>query len=308
MRKIRFQPQDTVEPFRIDEVATPVPGPGQLLVNTEVVGVSLGLVRALRAGTEPTAEPGGEMVGRVAALGAGVEGFRVGDRVGGVAFEGVHAQSVLAVPAMVTAVPPQVTPADALALVRGGLVALSALRAGRFEEGESVLVTAAASGAGHLAVQLAKALGASRVVAAVRSADKADFVRGCGADEVVIYAQDSWGDPVDLVLDGVGGDLVQRGVDALSPHGRLVAFSAGGGAVDAGSLLGGLKSVIGLSIGLIARRQPELIEQRRAELWDLHAAGRLRPAHEALPLDQVDKAVELIESRRNLGRVLLHTT
>ncbi|WP_420711001.1 zinc-binding dehydrogenase [Streptomyces sp. NRRL F-2580] len=60
-------------------------------------------------------------------------------------------------------------------------------------------------------------------------------MRGCGADEVVIYSQDSWGDPVDLVLDGVGGDLVQRGVDALSPHGRLVAFSAGGGTVDAGS-------------------------------------------------------------------------
>ncbi|MGW5307657.1 quinone oxidoreductase family protein [Streptomyces griseoluteus] len=285
MRKVRFQAQDTVEPFGIDEVAAPVPGPGQLLVNTEVVGVSLGLVRMLRGGTVPTAGPGGEMVGRVAALGAGVEGFRVGDRVGGVVFEDVYAQSVLAVPAMVTAVPPQVTAAEALALVRGGLVALSALRAGRFEQGESVLVTAAASGAGHLAVQLAKTLGAGRVVAAVRSADKADFVRGCGADEVV-----------------------QRGVDALSPHGRLVAFSAGGGTVDAGSLLSGLKSVIGFSIGLISRQQPGLIEQRRAELWDLHGAGRLRPAHEALPLDQIAKAVALIESRSNLGRVLLHTT
>ncbi|MFD5886129.1 zinc-binding dehydrogenase [Streptomyces sp. NPDC060334] len=125
------------------------------------------------------------------------------------------------------------TAADALALVRGGLVALSALRAGRFDKGDSVLVTAAASGAGHLAVQLAvqlaKTLGASRVVAAVRSADKAEFVRGCGADAVVIYSQNSWGDPVDLVLDGDGGggDLVQRGVDALSPHGRLVAFQRG---------------------------------------------------------------------------------
>lgn len=309
MRKVRFQPQDTAEPFRIDEMTAPVPDPGQLLVNTEVVGVSLGLVRMLRGGIVPARTgPGGEMVGRVAALGAGVEGFRVGDRVGGVVFEDVYAQSVLAVPAMVTAVPPQVTAAEALALVRGGLVALSALRAGRFEQGESVLVTAAASGAGHLAVQLAKALGASHVVAAVRSADKADFVRECGADEVVIYSQDSWGDPVDLVLDGVGGDLVQRGVDALSPHGGLVAFSAGGGTVDAGSLLSGLKTVIGFSIGLISRQQPELIDQRRAELWDLHAAGRLHPAHQDLPLDQIAKAVELIESRSNLGRVLLHTT
>ncbi|MFJ8429774.1 zinc-binding alcohol dehydrogenase family protein [Kitasatospora sp. NPDC094019] len=313
MRRVRFRPQDLVEPFVIEEVAAPVPGPGQLLVDTEVVGASLGLVRMLRGGAAaagPGGEvpgPGGEMVGRVVALGAGVEGFRVGDRVGGVVFENVHAQSVLAVPAMVTAVPPQVGSAEALALVRGGLVALSALRAGRFERGESVLVTAAASGAGHLAVQLARALGAGRVVAAVGSAGKADFVRGCGADEVVLYGQDTWGDPVDLVLDGVGGELVQRGVDALAPHGRLVAFSAGGGTVDAGGLLGGLKSVIGFSIGPISRQQPELIERRRAELWDLHAAGHLRPAYEALPLDRIAEAVELIESRRNHGRVLLRT-
>jgi NADPH2:quinone reductase len=103
--------------------------------------------------------------------------------------------------------PAKVDAAAALALVRGGLIALSALRAGRVAPGESVLVTAAASGTGHLAVQLAKALGAARVVAAAGSADKADFARQCGADEVVTYSQPSWGDPVDLVLDGVGGEL-----------------------------------------------------------------------------------------------------
>jgi NADPH:quinone reductase len=308
MRRVRFRPQDAAEPFGFEEVAEPVPGPGQLLVRTEVVGVGLGLVRMLRAGAVPAIGPGGEIVGRIAALGPGVEGYRVGDRVGGVVFEGVYAQAVLASPLLVSRVPREVDAPQALALVRGGLVAFSALDAGRFEQGESVLVTAAASGVGHLAVQLAKTLGAGRVVAAVGSADKADFVRGCGADEVVTYPQASWGDRVDLVLDGVGGELVQRGVDALAPHGRLVAFSAGGGSVDAGSLLRDLKSVIGFSIGLISREHPEVIDQRRAELWSLLTDGRLHPACTALPLDQVAKAVELIESRANLGRVLLHTT
>ena len=79
--------------------------------------------------------------------------------------------------------------------------------------------------------------------------------------------------PFDLVLDGVGGDLVQRGVDALAPFGRLVAFSADSGTVDTGSLLVGLKSVIGFSIGLVNRTRPDLVAQRRAELWDLLAAG-----------------------------------
>jgi NADPH:quinone reductase len=112
-------------------------------------------------------------------------GFEAGDRVGGVVFEDANAELVLADPRLVSHVPAKVDAAAALALVRGGLIALSALRAGRVAPGESVLVTAAASGTGHLAVQLAKALGAARVVAAAGSADKADFARQCGADEVV---------------------------------------------------------------------------------------------------------------------------
>jgi len=145
------------------------------------------------------------------------------------------------------------------------------------------------------------------VVAAVGSADKAGFVRQCGADEVVTYSQPSWGDPVDLVLDGVGGELVQRGVGALAPFGRLVAFSAGGGSVDAGSLLGGLKSVLGFSIGLVSRTRPDLVTQRRTELWDLLAAGRLNPKSVDFPLEEITKAIDLVATRSNLGRVVLRT-
>jgi NADPH2:quinone reductase len=231
----------------------------------------------------------------------------VGDRVGGVVFEDAFADLVVADPRLVGLVPAEVDAAAALALVRGGLIASGALRTGRFEPGESVLVTAAASGTGHLAVQLARALGAGRIVGAVGSADKADFVRGCGADEVVTYAQQSWGDPVDVVLDGAGGDLVQRGVAALAPFGRLVAFSAGGGNIDVAGLLGGLKSVIGFTIGTLNRNRPELVERHRAELWDLLAAGQLQPRHTDFPLDQVTDAIELITTRVNLGRVVLRT-
>jgi NADPH2:quinone reductase len=156
-------------------------------------------------------------------------------------------------------------------------------------------------------VQLAKAFGAARVVAVAGSSDKAGFLHRCGADEVVTYADPSWGEPVDLVLDAVGGDLVQRGVDGLAPYGRLVAFSAGGGAVDTGSLLGGHKSVIGFTIGLLSRTRPELIDQRRAELWELLAEGRLRPAYVDFPFAQISEAIDLVARRRNLGRVLLRT-
>jgi NADPH:quinone reductase-like Zn-dependent oxidoreductase len=302
MRKVFFPAGGQA---RIAEAAVPVPGRGQLLVSTEAVGVGVGLVRMLAAGDE--VRPGGEVVGTVVAVGPDVAGFEVGDRVGGVVFEDVYADIVLADPRLVSHVPAEADAATALALVRGGLIALSTLRAGHVEPGESVLVTAAASGTGHLAVQLAKALGAARVVAAVGSADKAGFARQCGADEVVTYSRPSWGDPVDLVLDGVGGDFVQRGVDTLAPFGRLVAFSAGGGTVDAGSLLGGLKSVIGFSIGLVSRTQPDLVIQRRTELWDLLAAGRLDPRFVDFPLEEISRAIDLVTTRSNLGRVVLRT-
>jgi NADPH:quinone reductase-like Zn-dependent oxidoreductase len=302
MRKILFR---AGRPAEVVEAPVPVPGPGQLLVCTEAVGVGVGLVRMLEPGG--AVRPGAEMVGIVAAAGPDAAGFEIGDRVGGVVFEDAYAEIVLADPRLVSHVPAEVDAAAALALVRGGLIALSALRAGRVARGESVLVTAAASGTGHLAVQLAKALGAARVVAAAGSADKADFARQCGADEVVTYSQPSWGDPVDLVLDGVGGELVQRGVHALAPFGRLVAFSAGGGTVDAGSLLGQLKSVIGFSIGLVSRTRPDLVTQRRTELWDLLAAGRLNPKYIDLPLGEITKAIDLVATRSNLGRVVLRT-
>jgi NADPH:quinone reductase len=302
MRKILFP---AGRPAGVADAPVPVPSPGQLLVCTEAVGVGVGLLRMLEAGD--AVRPGGEMVGTVVAAGPDIAGFEIGDRVGGVVFEDVYAEIVLADPRLISHVPAEVDTAAALVLVRGGLIALSTLRAGRVAPGESVLVTAAASGTGHLAVQLAKALGAARVVAAVGSADKAGFVRRCGADEVVTYSQPSWGDPVDLVLDGVGGDLVQRGVDALTPFGRLVAFSAGGGSVDTASLLGGLKSVIGFSIGLVNRTWPDLVIQRRTELWDLLAAGRLNPQYVDFPLEEITRAIDLVATRSNFGRVVLRT-
>ncbi|MFD0327809.1 alcohol dehydrogenase catalytic domain-containing protein [Streptacidiphilus monticola] len=117
----------------VQEAAEPTPGPGQLLVRTEALGVGLGLLRMLRAQRDTRSapvSPGGEMVGAVTAVGEGVTGYGVGDRVGGVVFDGLYAESVLALPALVSPVPEDVPAAAALALVRGGLVALGALRAG----------------------------------------------------------------------------------------------------------------------------------------------------------------------------------
>ncbi|WKK25024.1 zinc-binding dehydrogenase [Streptomyces olivoreticuli] len=307
MRRVRYHENGGPEVLRVETTDVPRPGPGELLLHTEAVGVTLPVVRKVREGGLPLpASLGGEVAGEIVAVGPEVTGFAVGDRVTGLCFADGYADHSLLHSSMASPVPASASAVDAVALVRCGLVALGAYEAARPAEGESVLVTAAASGAGHLAVQLAKARGAKRVVGAVSSAAKAGFVRSLGADEVVTY--DALADvaPVDIVLDAVGGALLTPALAALAPGGRLVAYSSGGGTIEAYDLLVGAKSAIGFQMALIARHRPALMEQWRLELWELLAAGRLRPRiHAELPLEEAVEAHRIIESRVNLGKVVL---
>jgi NADPH:quinone reductase-like Zn-dependent oxidoreductase len=113
-----------------------------------------------------------------------------------------------------------------MTLVRSGLVALAALRTARFAEGETVLVTAAAGGVGHLAVQLARALGAGRVIGTVSDPAKVEFVIAQGADEVVLSNETRWPIETDVVIETVGGELLPRALETVKPFGRLVTLSA----------------------------------------------------------------------------------
>ncbi|RLV10536.1 NADPH:quinone reductase [Streptomyces griseocarneus] len=307
MRRVRYHENGGPEVLRVETTDVPTPGPGELLLHTEAVGVTLPVVRKVReGGLALPASLGGEVAGEVVALGPGVTDFAVGDRVTGLCFaDGYAEHSVLPV-AMTSPIPEHATAVDAVALVRSGLVALGAYEAARPAEGESVLVTAAASGVGHLAVQLAKARGAQRVVGAVGSAAKADFVRSLGADEVVTYDGLADVEPVGIVLDAVGGELLSPALAALAPGGRLVAYSSGGGTFEAYDLLVGAKAVIGFQMALIARHRPALMEQWRRELWELHAAGRVRAhVHAELPLERAAEAHGIIEARVNAGKVVL---
>jgi NADPH:quinone reductase-like Zn-dependent oxidoreductase len=239
-------------------------------------------------------------------VGDGVTRFRAGDRVTGLCFGHGYADFAPLHEAMASPIPDDASALDAVALVRSGLVALGALEAARPEPGETALVTAAASGVGHLAVQLARVRGAARVVGAVSDPGKARFVRSLGADDVVVYGDTSWGDPVDYLLDAVGGELLTPAIAALAPGGRLVAYSSGGGTIQAYDLLVGAKSVIGFQMARIARGKPELYEHWRRELWRLFTEGALKPAvHGEFALEDAVGAHAVIESRSNLGKAVL---
>jgi NADPH:quinone reductase len=309
MRRVRFHEYGGPEVLEIEETRRPEPAPGELLVEVGAIGVTLPVVRLTRGGEVPLPHvPGGEITGRVVATGPGVTGWTPGQRVAGLAFTGAYAEFVTLPAASAFAVPDQVGDAAAVLLVRSGQVALGALRAAAVRPGERVLVTAAAGGVGHLAVQLARSLGAAHVTAAVGSTGgdgKAAFLRKLGADEVVTY-DEPW-DEVDVVLDGAGGERVQAaGVGALVPMGRLVAYSGAGAVVDVNELSVHGRSVIGFAMRHFANRRRDLYEEHQRELWDLHVSGRLTAAvHRVLPLDEATEAHRIIEDRENLGKVVL---
>jgi NADPH:quinone reductase-like Zn-dependent oxidoreductase len=305
MRRVRYE--HTAGPLFLEDVPAPAAGPGELLVRAEAIGVTLPVVRKVTEAAEPV-PLSGEIAGEIVAVGAGVTRFAAGDRVTGLCFGHGYADHALLNETMTSPVPAGASAVDAVALVRSGLVALGALEAAHPAPGEAALITGAASGVGHLAVQLARLRGASRVVGAVSTLGfgKAEFVRGLGADEVIAYGSEHWGEPVDYVLDAVGGNLLTPAVTALAPGGRLVAYSSGGGSVRAYDLLVGAKSVIGFQMARIARNEPGRYERWRGELWRLFAEGALRPAvHGEFALEDAAKAHAAIESRSNLGKVVL---
>jgi NADPH:quinone reductase-like Zn-dependent oxidoreductase len=309
MRRVRYEVNGGPEVLFLEQVPAPDPGPGEVLVRAEAIGVTLPVVRKVWEGSKP-GPLGGEVAGAILAVGEGVTDFAPGDRVTGLCFGHGYADQALLHQAMTSRIPEHASAVDAIALVRSGLVARGALEAARPEPGERVLVTAAASATGTLALQYAKThFGASHVVGAVSNADKADYVRAQGADEVVLYEDESWGaEPYDVVLDAVGGHILAPATRALAAGGRLIAFSSGGGTIDAYELLVRGASVVGFQMAAIARGKPELYAAWREQQWELHREGRLAPhVHARIPLSEAARAHEVIVNRSNLGKVVLVT-
>lgn len=323
IRLVRFAPT-----FRAatEIVTLPVtaPGPGEIAVrncfcgvngifDTQIARDQVGYVRIA-----PPTLTGVEAIGVVVAAGAGVTGFAVGDAVVTTRFGGGYREFNVG-PAEGFARAPS-PGRDWLALASTGVSALLALEhAGELRDGETVAVSAAAGGLGHLVVQLAKRRGC-RVVAVCGGPEKAAFVRGLGADRVIDHrAEDvaavlaaEFGGALDVAVDTVGGGVFDAFVDNLARHGRLVA---GGAAQD----LEGLPEVVtaprivhklyykaasvrGFMNGLL----PELWPRARRTLFDLHAAGGLDVTFDDMEfcgLDAVHDAVERLLSGRSMGKV-----
>lgn len=311
---------------RISELTLPQPAPGEVLVRNAWCGINgifdtqlarnaVGTIRL-----EPPFLTGVEAVGTVAAIGAGVTGLAVGDAVAATRFRGGYREANCA-PADDFVLVPEAT-AEALTLASSGVAAWLALTlTGQMQRGETVAISAAAGGLGHLAVQIAK-LHDCQVIAICGGSAKADFVKSLGADRVIDYRTESIAEVlageyayrIDLALDTVGGEVFDAMVDNLADHGRLVISGWASDMVDdhprpvTAPRIGHKLYYKGASVRAFmnALHTPHW-PAARAQLFDLYAKGLLKAHVEVLGtgLDAVPAAVEALLSSQTMGKAVV---
>ena len=310
-----YGPPDVV---RITEVEKPAARDGEVLVRVHATTVNrtdCGLraakpffIRFFTGLTRPRATVlGTEFAGEVAAVGAGVSSFQVGDRVFG--FEGTrfgaHAE-YLAMPetGLLATIPAGLSYEEAAPSSEGSQYALSLIRNAKVRRGQDVLVNGATGAIGSAAVQLLKHLGAN--VTAVCGTEHLELVKGLGADRVIDYtAEDFTRDEhtYDVVLDAVGKSSFGRCRRLLRPRGIYLS-------TDLGPL--SQNPVLALVTPLFGRRKAMFPIPRRADrelardLWELVESGAFRPlVDRRYPLDQIVEAYRYVESGRKVGNVVV---
>lgn len=321
MRRVRYYAHGGPEVLTVEEAPVPEPGPGQVLIQAEAVGLNYVDVQVRRETDSSSifyrqgpAGLTGDVVGTVTRVGEGAPPALAGTRVAALLEDGC-AEHVVADADWLVPVPADLDAGSASVLPTMGAVALGALRLGRVAEGDTVLVTAAAGGVGHLAIQLARYLGAGTVIAAAGSAAKAGFLRDLGADAAVDYGQPGWAarvreaapDGVHVALDAVGGETLLECADLLAPFGRVVGYGAVSG--DWGSVpllrLVSLKSLSAFSLMALRAAAPGQARADAAELTGLLKSGQLRPVTRTLPLADIASAHRAFEDRAVLGRLVV---
>jgi NADPH2:quinone reductase len=260
--------------------------------------------------------PGAEISGVVEEEGGG---FRAGQRVVSLVGTGGYAEYVAAPVATTVAIPDDVGDATALALLLQGLTAWHLFEtSAKLAAGESVVVHAAAGGVGSLAVQLAKPLGAGRVIATGSTEEKRALALELGADVAVDVTREDLGKAlveanlgarVDVVLEMAGGRVFDQSLKALAPFGRLVTYGMASrepNEVASGALMRTSRAVIGFWLVHCLQRPAEMVDAPLQDLFERAARGDLRVVEgETYPLSEVRRAHEDLQARRTTGKLLL---
>jgi NADPH:quinone reductase len=290
-------------PFEVADVPDPT-AEGKVLVHVRAAGVNFADVM-IRRGVYP------QMPQLPAVLGSEVAGeLEDGTRVMALtAGGGGYAEQVAVDAVQVVPLPDHATFAEGAAFLLTFLTAYIPLtRQVKIGPGSRVLVSAAAGGVGTAAIQIARGLGAA-VVGAVGSREKVATCVSLGAEAAHLYDELPEDERFDVILDQIGGDFFASSFARLKPLGTVIAVGSASGAwqpVEPARIVGRNVSLAGFYLGRLMRLDPELIGASLGQLLAFWQTGALAPlvGHE-LPLDAVERAHELVESRRSVGKVVL---
>lgn len=327
MKAILVHELGSIDNGKLTEVADPVPGPNDVLIEVHAVPVNYVDIVTITGKYQFKPKlpyiPGKGPAGIVRGFGAQVNGFKVGDRVIGMNEHSGYAQKILVESQNVYRLPDSMKFEEAASMSLGIDTSWMALRErARIQPGDNVLVLGATGAVGNAAVQLAKAMGAKVVLGAVSSPDRFGPVKDAGADAMVDLSQPDLreslrkqvfdatdGQGADIIIDPVGGDVFDAAMRSIAWRGRVVVLGFAAGAIPSikvNYLMLKNCEISGMQISDYRRRTPELMQQCFAEIFSFFEAGKLKaPPYETMKLDEYARAMHAIMIRKAPKRMVL---
>ncbi len=317
------------ETLELTELPDPEPGKGQVAVRIHAAGLNFPdtlMIRDMYQFKPPRPfAPGGEIAGEITALGEGVEGLNVGDRILALTSHGGFATHGVIDAVRAIKIPDDMPYEDAACFIFTYGTSYYALKdRGYLAKDETLLILGAAGGVGAAAIELGKAMGA-KVIGAVSSQEKADFCRQIGADDTIIYPRELDGrdaqkelssaikaavgsNGIDVAYDAVGGAYAEPVIRGMAWNGRflVVGFPAGIPKIPANLTL--LKScqIVGVFWGAATMRDPAGHAANMRDLFQMYSDGKIKPRISAsFPLAQAGEALQLMQDRKVMGKVVL---
>jgi NADPH2:quinone reductase len=321
MRAVVCRAWGEVEDLRVEDVAPPTPGPGEVLIAVKATAVNYAdaIMVAGRYQTRPRLpfSPGLETAGVVAGCGDGVTRVERGARVMAILAYGGLAEMAVAPEAETFTIPGGMSFEEAGAFPVAYISSHVAIHwQGRLEAGETLLVLGAAGGVGLAAVEIGKAMGA-RVIAGASTPEKLGVARDRGADDLVNYTTENLtervmaltdGKGADVCFDPVGGDLFDAALSSLGWGGRILLLGFVGGVpqIPANRLLVKNRAALGCSLRHFRWHAPDKLRRSVEELFGWYGEGKLRPCvTHRLPLDRSVEAIRLLTDRKAHGKVVV---
>ncbi|QKE74239.1 quinone oxidoreductase [Arthrobacter citreus] len=263
--------------------------------------------------------PGLDAAGTIEAVGSDVKQFEVGQRVAAFPAGGSYAEYAVANENLTYLLPETVGFDIAAACPTVSFLSYKLLADfARIEKGETVLIHSAAGGVGTTAIQIAKILGAGKVIGTVGSQQKIEYALNAGADHVICYEKENFTEKVNeltggiganIILDSVAGRISEQSMDCLAKYGRLVHFGNSSGEVGhfkTNKLHSSCRSVIGFSLGTTRKERPEILKETAEQVFKFIDEGLLNiKIGQHFSLEDAASAHRLIESRQSTGKILL---